>query len=184
MKTIISLGVSFSLLFMGSSVLAQKFDLTPGLWEYNFKMSSPDGKMDQAMQQLQEQLASMPASQRKMMEDMFAAQGVGLGSSDSGTTIKICMTPEQIAKGNLPQQNDKCTQDMKEVSKNHYQMTFTCKGNPPSSGTGEVHFIDSKNYTGTSTVITESKGKKEVMNVSQTGKWLSTNCGKIKPVKP
>jgi hypothetical protein len=167
---------------LGSTALAQKLDMTPGLWEFSFKMSSSDPTMDQAMQEMQKQLASLPPEQRKMMEDMFAAQGVGLGAN--GTTIKVCMTQEQIEQGQLPQQDqDKnCTHEMNKVGKNEYKMTFACKGNPPSSGSGEMKFSDSKHYTGTSTIITESNGKKDVMNVSQAGTWLSMDCGKIKPI--
>lgn len=49
------------------------------------------------------------------------------------------------------------------------------------SGEGEVVLLNPKAYTGKATINTEVEGKPERMDISQAGKWLSDDCGNIKP---
>jgi hypothetical protein len=65
--------------------------IKPGLWEINNKVSG-SAEMDQAMARMQQQLASMPPAQRKMMEDNLAKQGMSLpGSVGGGMLVKSCV---------------------------------------------------------------------------------------------
>lgn len=180
MKVLNTLTCTLLALLFADSALALKLDLTPGLWEHSFTISSENGEVEKAMQEMQKQLANMPEAQRKMMEDMMASQGISMGAD--GTSVKMCMTKEQIERGELPQQDKNCTQEITEQGKNKFRIDFSCTGNSKTRGSGEMHLIDSKNYTGSSRLITEARGKEEVMNMSQTGKWLSADCGNIKPL--
>ena len=85
-----------------ASAMAQS--TKPGLWEIQSKVGG-NPEMDQAMAQMQQQLASMPAAQRKMMEDMMAAQGVKLGKG-GGMSVQVCITPEMAARQDLPTQTE------------------------------------------------------------------------------
>lgn len=172
---------ALTLVLAGSPVVAQKFDMTPGLWQHSFSMSSQDGEMERAVKEMQKQLAEMPAEQRKMMEDMLAAQGIGFGQD--GTTFKVCLTKEQIERGELAQTDEDCTQTVVEQSKNRYKFNFKCDSQPSVSGSGELHLINSKMYTGTAIHTTYTDGKKDVVTVTQSGKWLSADCGNIKPIE-
>ena len=60
-------------------------------------------------------------------------------------------------------------------------MSFTCT-NPPSSGEGTVTFVSPEAYTMKMTVQTVVQGKAEKMNMDGSGKWLSADCGAIKPM--
>ena len=75
-----------------ASVASAQTRLLPGLWEHSMHMKDDSGKLSSAMQQLQKQLASMPAAQRQQMEKMMAAQGldfkVGAGK-DGATKLKV-----------------------------------------------------------------------------------------------
>lgn len=181
MKTLISLGIGLLFTLVGASALAQKMNMTPGLWEHTVDISSHGDEMAMAMKEMQKQLAQMPPEQRKAMEDMLASQGIGFG--EKGASVRLCMTREQIDRGQIPQHDDNCTHEITEQTASKFKMKFSCQGNPPSSGSGEMHFIDSKNFTGTSSFTTESDGKKEEMTMTQTGRWLSADCGNIKPIK-
>ena len=99
--------------------------MRPGLWENSISMKSQSGQMESAIAQAQKAMASMPPAQRKQMEQMLAAQGVGLGSQ--GQTVKVCITPEQAAMDQLPQQ-DGCTQKVQRVDASTMQVSFSCKG--------------------------------------------------------
>lgn len=181
MKTNLPLICIFTAALFSSLASAAKINMTPGLWEHSFAMSSQNGEMEAAMREAQKQLANMPADQRKLLEDLMAAQGVGISSNGSETQVRACITQSEIDSGTLPLQDENCTQTIVEQSKNTYKVNFSCGGDMPSNGTGEVIFSSSKAYTGTSTYTTLVQGKQEEMSMTQSGKWIAADCGKIKP---
>jgi hypothetical protein len=83
------------LLAASTAALAQQ-RLQPGLWEQS--MTTKNDKMNQAMAQMQQQMASMPPEKRKQMEAMMAQQGVNMGGAGGVITAKVCITPEQAAR--------------------------------------------------------------------------------------
>jgi len=151
----------------------------PGLWEHGYTMKSQSGQMEAAMKEMQASLAKMPPEQRKMMQDMMAKQGVGMGAG--GNTVKVCLTKEE-AERDMPPQQEGCDQKVKR-SGNTWQVSFQCKGPPPSSGEGQMTLISPTAYTGNFTTVTQVEGKPERVQMSQTGKWLSADCGAIRPLK-
>ncbi len=158
--------------------------VNPGLWEHSFKMQTQSGQMEAAMAQMQQQLAAMPPDQKKMMEQMMAAQGVGVGPK--GQSVKVCITPEMAAKQDMPQQDGDCKQEILQRSAKSMKFKFSCKaenGRPPTTGEGEVNFISPNAYTSKSVINTFLNGKPERMNMDMAGKWLSGDCGNIRPVK-
>lgn len=158
--------------------------MRPGLWEHGVKMKTQSGQMEAALAQAQQALASMPPAQRKQMEQMMAAQGLGLGSGAQGqTTIKVCITPEQAAVDQIPQQEG-CTQKIQRTDDNTMQVSFRCKAPPgeaPTSGEGTVKFDGPAAYSGHFKIKTSQGGKPEQIDMAQTGRWLSKDCGAIKP---
>jgi len=160
------------------AVMAQK--MSPGLWEHKISMKSQSGRVEAAMQQMQQSLASMPPEQRKMMQDMMAAQGMSFGAM--GGTVRVCITKEQAEREQAPQAQEGCTQNAKRNG-NVWQISFKCSGPPPSSGEGTVTLQGATAYTGSFNVLTEVEDKPERMQMINSGKWISANCGNIKPVE-
>jgi hypothetical protein len=158
---------------------AEELKIRPGLWEHTFSMKTQSGEMEQAMSQLQKQLADMPPEQRKMMEQMMAAKGVGLSSK--GNTIKVCITKEDAARDYLPQNEGDCRQQVLKRTGNTMKFKFDCSGDPPSSGEGEITILNAKAYTGKTALNTKVAGKPERMNMIQSGQWLSDDCGQVQP---
>lgn len=158
--------------------------MRPGLWEHSVKMKTQSGQMEAALAQAQQALASMPPAQRKQMEQMMAAQGLGLGSGAQGqTTVKVCITPEQAAIDHIPQQEG-CTQKVQRVDASTMKVAFSCKAEPgeaPTSGEGTVKFDGPTAYSGHFRIKTSQGGKPEHIDMAQTGRWLSKDCGAIKP---
>jgi hypothetical protein len=155
--------------------------IKPGLWEHAFTIKSGSGQMEGAMAEMQKQMAAMPPEQRKMMEQMMAQQGVGMGPK--GQSVKICITPEEAARQEVPAAEGNCTQKVTQRSGSTIKMTFSCADQPPSSGEGEITFLSPTAYSGKAVVRTTVEGKPERVDMTTTGKWLSANCGAIKPAK-
>lgn len=158
-----------------ATTLAQniELDLEPGLWQHSFKVSSQSGRLEQMMQEVQQQLAALPEAQRQMMLDMLKAQGMSFdGMSGS---VEVCMTAEDLKQGKLPEQEG-CKQQLTQQDKNRFSFTFQCSSEPPSSGSGEMLIIDRKTYQGSASFSNDFEGQQEQMQMSQQGRWLRSNC--------
>jgi len=95
MKTFIIAAAVGTFLLISTQASAQ-VRMRPGLWEHSFTVKSQSGQMEKAMADMQQQMASMPPEQRKMMEDMMAKQGMSMGAQ--GRSVKMCITKEQAER--------------------------------------------------------------------------------------
>jgi hypothetical protein len=169
-------------LFAAAAVLAFALpagaqSLKPGLWEINNKMSG--GQMDQAMVEMQKQMAAMPPGERKQMEAMLAQRGVKMApGAGGGMAVQMCMTKEMAERNDMPMQ-DGCRMTQQTRSGNTMKMAFTCT-KPPSSGEGQVTFTSSEAYTSRMTV----KSAGDTMTIEGSGKFLKADCGNVKPIAP
>ena len=172
--SLVTLSLSFNVLS------AEK--MKPGLWEHSFTMKSKTGDVEKGLEQMKKAMAKMTPEQRKMMEDMMAKQGMGM--SDKGTSVKVCISKEQAENLEIPQnQEDNCEQEILKRTPNSIKIKFTCTGESNSTGEGEFTLVNSTSYVGKAIVDIESKGNKDRLNMDQKGKWLSADCGSIKPIK-
>jgi hypothetical protein len=140
--------------------------------------------MDEAMSKLDKQMAAMPPEQRKMMQDMMAKQGVALGGSATGggSTLKICISKEMADRHELPAQTQgDCTTTVSDKTASGMKMSFVCK-NPPSSGEGVYTFNGDSAYSMKMKINSSLKGASETTTMDSTGKWLTADCGTIKPM--
>lgn len=173
-----ALGIALTI--YASTVSAEKLNMAPGLWEHTYTVKTQSGELEEAMAQMQQQLAALPPEQRKMVEQMMAAQGLGLG--ETANTVKMCITQGEIDQGVLPQQEG-CTQTIIKQTPNRLSVKFSCI-DPPASGEGEVHFQGPKQYSGNHKMITQTEdGKPETIEMTQRGRWLSADCGNIRPIE-
>jgi hypothetical protein len=157
--------------------------LRPGLWEMQHKVQG-NAQMDQAMAEMQKQLAAMSPEQRKQMETMMAGRGVQMApGADGGMRMKICMTKEMAERNDIPANRGDCRTGPQQRSGNTLKMTFTCT-NPPSSGDAQITFNGTESYTSKTNVTSTTNGKPETMTMEGSGKWLSADCGSVKPIQP
>lgn len=164
--------------------LAHAQSTKPGLWEMTQKMGG-NAEMDQAMAQMQKQMAGMSPAERKMMQDMLAKQGMAMPApaAGGGMTVKMCITPEMAAKQDLPVQTEgECTTTVTSRSANVVKMNFVCK-NPPSTGEGTYTFQGDSAYTMKMLMKTTHQGKPQNVTLDGQGKWVAANCGNVKPLK-
>lgn len=151
----------------------------PGLWEHSFKMKSQDGELEKGMAEMQKQMAAMPPDQRKQIEQMMASRGLSMGAQ--GTSVKVCVTKEDVARKAEPQFREGCTQQVVQRSANFMKVKFQCTRPQPMSGEGEMNFISDKAYTGKSTLTSQADGQARQMTMETAGKWLAADCGDVKP---
>ncbi|MDZ7937743.1 MAG: DUF3617 domain-containing protein [Rhodoferax sp.] len=156
--------------------------IKPGLWEIQNQMQGANGsKMNQAMAEMQKQLASMPPEQRKMIEDAMAKQGAQVSPGQGGgMAVKICMTQEMVDRNDMGAQPGDCTQTTSARSGNTQKFAFSCT-KPPSRGEGTVTFVSPEAYTVKIKTTATVKGREESMDMQASGKWLGTDCGTVKP---
>lgn len=175
-KRTIAMITLFAFIPLCAQALAQEPKILPGLWEHSYSMKTESGLLEGAMNQL----AGLAPEQKAMMEQMMANQGVSLGPS--GNTIQVCISEEDAARNEIPQMDSDCTQKVLQRSGNTIRVAFSCKSDPPTSGEGEITFISPKAYTGKAVVYTTVQGVSEQMNIEQKGKWLSADCGGVRPL--
>lgn len=166
----------------GLSFGAAAQNIKPGLWEVSSKMKSSSGEMEKGMADMQAQMAAMTPEQRKMMEGMMSKQGVAMGAGGPGAmNIKICITKEMAERNEVGSQEGDCKTSFSPRAGNTMKYSFSC-ANPPSSGQGEVTFLGPEAYRSKMAMTTTHRGKAEKMDMDGQGKWVSADCGSIKPL--
>ena len=154
----------------------------PGLWEITHKMGG-NAEMDAAMAEMQKQMAAMPPEQRKQMEAMMGSN-MPSAAAGGGMAMKVCLTPEMAARNEMPRQTEgDCTTTITSRSASGMKMNFVCT-NPPSKGEGVYTFSGDRAYTAAMTIQSARNGKPETTTINGSGKWLSADCGSVKPMDP
>jgi hypothetical protein len=157
--------------------------LKPGLWEMTHKMQG-NAQMDQAMAEMQKQLAAMPPEQRKQMEAMMAGKGMQMGGmGPGGMSMRMCLTKEMVERDEIPANNSDCKTTNRSRSGNTLKFAFSCT-KPPSSGESEVTVNGSDSFISKTRATTTASGKSETVTMEGSGKWVAADCGSIKPIVP
>jgi hypothetical protein len=166
--------------------VAQAQKTKPGLWEHSTHMKSGSGRMEAGMAQMQEQMAKMSPEQRQMMEKMMADRGIGMApgglGGGGGTSVRVCVSPAQAERDEMPQAGERCKQTSMQRKGNEVKVSFTCEGNPPVKGEGVYTFKGGGAYNGQMSIDTVVNGKPERIESTMSGRWLGADCGAVKPV--
>jgi hypothetical protein len=171
--------VLFAAVLAFSALAAAAQTQAPGLWEHTMNVKSQDGQAERAMAEMQKQLAAMPPERRKQMEQAMATRNVTMDAR--GTTAKVCVTKEEAARAFEPKMPGDCVRKDVQRSGNTMKFKYECTKPRPSSGEGEMTFASDKAYSGKTLVMTEVAGKPQQMTMEMSGKWLSSDCGDVKP---
>jgi Protein of unknown function (DUF3617) len=181
--------------------------LQPGLWEVTGKIQGGNNPAAQVQMQnqkmteeqrkaaasavsamppemlakLQAQMASMPPEQRKSMQAALDVMKNTTVASDGTSTFKMCFTKEMIAKQSVFGQNGKCLHKPEPLVGNTQKFTLTCT-DPASTGEGTITFQSPTAYFGSLKLSSLQNGKSELMVINNTGKFISSNCGDVKPM--
>lgn len=173
--------MTFAAALAAPSASAQS--VRPGLWEIKTSgQGGPGGKaMAAQMAQMKKDVAAMPAPQRKQMEAAMAAQDLHeVRYTDDGMIMKHCISREDASMDKLLVKNGTCTTQRSPMIGGVVKMNSSCT-TPPMTGNGSVRFHGDTGYTMEMTMTTKFMGQSHTSKVNTSGKWLSSNCGKIKP---
>lgn len=167
---------------LGAALPATAQTMKPGLWTLSNKMTSNDPEIGQAMSAMQQHMANMSPEQRQQMERMMQQHGVQLDIGAGGALqTKICMTREMAERKEFPVQQGDCRQTYTQQSPTRGHIAFTCT-KPRVSGEGDVTADNDTSYRARMKIRSEEEGRNQVVNMDVTGKWLSADCGNIRPV--
>ncbi len=129
--------------------------------------------------ELKKAMGQMSPEQQKQMMAMMGKSGLNLAPSGNGGT-QICYTKDLLSQmqnlGHDPSRN--CESKITEQNSKRMAMDFTCKDG--STGKGEWNFKSSNAYEGKMQFTKDGR----VSEVTQKAKFLSSNCGNIKPFAP
>ena len=142
----------------------------PGLWastvEVNFSKGGPP---------------PIPAEQLEKMKKM----GIKLPFGEP-VTSNICITPEQAAQDQPPkppQRDNSCQLQNLQKNGNSFSGDLVCNGDMKGSGHFQSTYANDESYTGTMDFAGTSPHGEIAMNDEFSGKWLSADCGAVKPMQ-
>lgn len=105
---------------------------------------------------------------------MMSDRGINLNLQSY--TSQVCITEEDAKNNVLPKPSEGCEQSITEETSDGFKVSYSCSGDPPVSGSGEMKLIDKKNFTISAVVNTQMNGQNEEMTINQSGKWLRAEC--------
>ena len=156
--------------------------MKPGLWSLSNQMTSNDPQLAQAMSAMQQHMANMSPEQRQQMQKMMQQNGMQLDIGAGGAVqTKMCMTREMAERKEFPVQQGDCKQTFTQQSSTRGHIAFSCT-KPKVSGEGDVTADSDTSYRAHMKIKSEEQGRDQVVDMDVTGKWLSANCGTIRPI--
>lgn len=156
-----------------SATVSAAEQMKPGLWEVTIKSDAFKN------------IPKMSPEQMKQMRDM----GVNIPQmQDGGMLSKVCITKEMAARdaaAEMAQNESGCESKNVQRTGRSYSADIVCNG-PNMKGSGKVKGSYTSNERFSS--IYEFKGTAHGQPVNHrqesSGKWLSADCGSVKPISP
>lgn len=159
-------------LTLGSSLAsAATLDLRTGLWEV-----TSTGETTGMPPVPPEVLAKMTPEQRAQM---MAA----MGAASKPTVVRSCITAKTLERGlNFNRmERPNCTQTTTNSSSRQVDVRLQCTGEQPMHGTFHIEAVDRQTMSGQLDMAVSSGANTMTMKRTMQGKWLSSNCGDVKP---
>lgn len=152
--------------------------IKPGLWQVRSEREV-DGQKVQ-MPNMSERFKNMPPEARKQMEAMMKERGVDMGG---GGDMRICLSKESVDPEQWQRQQGTCKTDYGSRSSSMWKWHTTCQ-EPASQTDGEARFTGPESYTVKTATTMTLQGETRTTRMTLDSKWLSPDCGDLKPVTP
>jgi hypothetical protein len=149
--------------------------IKPGLWQVHIDREVNGQKMPDMI----ERLKNMSPEKRAQFEAMMKQHGVETGGAGS----QVCYSRETLEHSPWADIQTDCRPTFSTRTSSAWKWHTTC----PKSGyesDGEAIFTDPENYTVKSTSVSKFGDKVRNSSTTMTGKWLSSDCGNLKPLNP
>ncbi|HPU50669.1 MAG TPA: DUF3617 family protein [Burkholderiaceae bacterium] len=145
--------------------------LKPGLWETQIR----NAEMEAALKQMQQQLAAMPAEQRAQMEKIMSQKGASMGT---GGAMRVCHSADSLKQRGPVNDEPGCTTRTQWAASGG---TFEMNCKDGRTGKGEFSMTGGDTYR-SSFEMNDPKRPGKPFRMEQTGRWVSADCGNLKPV--
>jgi hypothetical protein len=161
------------LLLLGTTALASipasaAEQMKPGLWEMTMKSDAT---------------ANMPKMTPEQMEQM-RRMGITMPQTQDGAIVtKVCVTKQMAERNQPPGMEDSgCQSKNYRRAGNTYTVDIVCTG-PTMKGEGKARgtFSGNESFTSTYDFKGTMNGQPVTQHHDSSGKWLSANCGNVKP---
>jgi hypothetical protein len=154
---------------------AEGLAVKTGLWETSSSGAGlPQGMMPQIPA---DQLARLTPQQQAMVQ-----QGLAAASGSKSITRKMCVTQAMLDKGfSGPDTNQNCKRTLVSSSASAMEVRMVCTGDHPGTGTLHLDAVDAKTVNGTLDMEVMMRGMSVPMHRTIQGRWLSADCGTVKP---
>lgn len=167
-KTALSMLICSMMMSAGAAFAAGQ--MKPGLWEMTMKSDA---------------FKNMPKMSPQQMEQM-RKMGVNVPQMQDGAMLsKVCITKEMAERDQPPVETKEmgCQSKNYQRSGNSYSVDIVCDG-PDMKGAGKVKgsFNGNTSFTSTYDFKGTSHGQPINSHTENSGKWLSAECGNVKPM--
>jgi hypothetical protein len=168
-------------LAVAAAQAASAHNMRAGLWERELTISG--GGAQAALAQAQQRMAEMSPQDRERVRAMMQAQGMSMGGPGQPIKARVCVTPEQAARQEMPDPDGRCRNSGYTRSGDTVRFRFTCEprpdGNGGGSGEGEFTLVSDTEHRGKMAMETMRKGQKVRMDMQFSGRWLQADCGGV-----
>jgi hypothetical protein len=173
------LSVACAAALLGVAAHAQSH-LRPGLWEETVTSRTDNAQANAAMEQMKQRMAAMSPEQRAMMDKMMGGHAMAAGGAPAA--IRVCITKEQAERNFAPDANSHCTRSNISTSGNTTRFDMSCVMSQATM-TGHGTFTNQGDSAFTVTTSTDTVSARSKMHVDSeiTGKFVSSDCGEVKP---
>lgn len=160
------------------------FDAKTGLWESSMTQEITGMPAMPAMPAIPEEaLAKMPPAQRAQMEAMM--KGRGSAGSPRTMTNKYCITRESLNRSMYASTEKSCTTKLVSSTSTTQQIHVECSpGGNKMTGDLTIERVDAEHVKGTMVMkgMGGDSGRSMDAKMTMNNKWLSNDCGDVKPV--
>jgi hypothetical protein len=145
--------------------------IKPGLWEMTMKSDA---------------MKNMPAIPPEQLEQM-RKMGIAIPKMQDGNiSSKVCITREMAERDQLPQTGQDesgCQSKNYRRSGSSYTVDVVCNG-PLMKGEGKIKgkFSGNESFSSTYDFNGVAHGQSINQHHETSGKWLSADCGSVKPI--
>jgi len=152
------------------------FDVKMGLWETT---STSEVAGAPAMPAIpKEKLDQLPPEQRARIDAMLK------GRNAQSTSTRSCLTRESLSRALNFSHDDACKTTLVSSTSSKQEIHMECaRDTAKSTGDITIERIDAEHAKGTGVVQSTMQGGRSMsMKLSFTSKWISSDCGDVKPL--
>jgi hypothetical protein len=175
------LGTALALVLCAAQTI-QPLDVRYGLWEIT---NAPAGGSAEAAlpaipQLPPDMLAKLTPEQRAKLQSVMQNRP----AMNQPNTRKVCVTEASMKKGldRLASADESnCTHTVTTSTSQTLDVQLACSGKHQATGTMHFDAVDHETIKGTLHVVAAMEGQQMTINRTIDGKWLSSDCGSVKP---